>query len=52
MRIELEKVIKQNKYSDEPNYFIERCKIFGLIHPQIVFEGTVKSNNYKIKINT
>lgn len=50
MRIELEKVIKQNKYSDEPNYFIERCKIFGLIHPQIVFEGTVKSNNYKIKI--
>lgn len=47
---EQEKVLIQNKYSDEPNYFIERCKIFGLVHPQIVFEGTVKSNNYKINI--
>ena len=50
MVFELEKVIKQNKYSDNPNYFIERCKIFGTVHPQIVFEGTVKAQKYSIKI--
>lgn len=45
---ELEKIITQNKYSDDPNYAIERCKIFGLLHPQLVIEGTVKAKNFDL----
>ena len=47
---EIEKTVVQNKYSDNPNYFINRCKIFGLVRPQLVFEGTVNASKYEIVV--